>query len=155
MIRMNNVKERNRFLKFAVVGAIGAVIDFGILNILKSFTPIDVIWASVISFTCAVVSNFIWNRFWTFPESRNIPLVPQLIQFSIVSVAGLAIRTPLFAWLNNFLTSLGKNHLPPTIFMPQVTPEFLGRNGALATVILVVMLWNFFVNRFWTYKKIQ
>ena len=30
---MNNTKERNRFLKFAVVGAIGAVIDFGILNL--------------------------------------------------------------------------------------------------------------------------
>jgi putative flippase GtrA len=152
---MNNVKERNRFLKFAVVGAIGAVIDFSILILLKTFTPMDVIWASVISFTSAVVSNFLWNRFWTFPESRKIPLVPQILQFSIVSVAGLAIRTPLFAWLNDFLTALGKADLPPTLFIPQITPEFLGRNVALASVILIVMLWNFFVNRFWTYKKIQ
>jgi putative flippase GtrA len=152
---MKNTKERNRFLKFAVVGAIGAVIDFGVLNILKTFTPISVIWASVISFTAAVVSNFIWNRFWTFPESRDIPLLPQLLQFSIVSIAGLAIRTPLFAWLNDFLTALGKTYLPPVLVMPQITPEFLGRNMALASVILVVMLWNFFVNRFWTYKKIQ
>ena len=152
---MNNTKERNRFLKFAVVGAIGAVIDFGILNLIKSFTPIDVIWASVISFTCAVASNFLWNRFWTFPESRFLPLIPQLGQFSIVSIAGLAIRTPLFAWLNTFLSDLGKTFLPPTLFLPQITPDFLGRNGALASVILIVMLWNFFVNRYWTYKKIQ
>lgn len=152
---IKNEKERNRFLKFAVVGAIGAVIDFGILNLLKIFTPIDVVWASVISFTAAVVSNFFWNRFWTFPESKDLPLIPQLVQFSIVSIAGLLIRTPLFAWLNDFLTQMGKNMLPPYMVLPQITPEFLGRNVALATVILIVMLWNFFVNRFWTFKDIK
>jgi putative flippase GtrA len=152
---INNVKERNRFLKFAVVGSIGAVIDFGVLNLLKIFTPINVVWASVISFTAAVISNFLWNRYWTYPESREKRLIPQLTQFVIVSVAGLAIRTPLFAWLNDFLTQLGKSILPPHLLFEQVTPEFLGRNIALATVILIVMLWNFFVNRIWTYKDIK
>ena len=152
---MISSKERNRFLKFAVVGAIGAVIDFGVLNLVKSLTPIDVIYASMISFTMAVISNFIWNRYWTFPESRNLPLVPQLVQFSIVSIAGLIIRTPLFAWLNDFLTALGKTYIQTSLFIQQLTPEVLGRNVALASVILIVMLWNFFVNRFWTYKKIK
>jgi putative flippase GtrA len=152
---MNNKQERIRFYKFAVVGTIGAIIDFGVLNLLKFFTPIDVIYASIISFTCAVISNFLWNRFWTFPESQNLPLVPQLIQFSLVSIAGLLIRTPLFAWLNEFLTALAQSHIQSFFLIPQLTPEVIGRNVALATVILIVMLWNFFVNRFWTYKKIK
>lgn len=152
---IHNEKERNRFLKFAVVGAIGAIIDFGVLNLVKTLTPIDVVWASVISFTAAVISNFIWNRFWTFPESRDIPFVPQLVQFTIVSVAGLLIRTPLFAWLNDFLMTTVSVYLPDHLLIDQLTPEFLSRNGALATVILIVMLWNFFVNRFWTFKDIK
>lgn len=152
---INNKQEQVRFLKFAVVGAIGAVIDFGVLNLLKFFTPIHVIIASVISFTLAVISNFLWNRFWTFPESVDLPLVPQLIQFSIVSIAGLLIRTPLFAWFNDVFTSMAKTYVQTSLFIPQLTPEVIGRNVALATVILIVMLWNFFVNRFWTYKKIK
>ncbi|MCE1254465.1 MAG: GtrA family protein [Anaerolineae bacterium] len=152
---IHNSKERNRFLKFAVVGSIGAVIDFGVLNLLKIFTPMNVIWASVFSFTAAVVSNFFWNRYWTFPESKDLPLVPQLVQFSVVSIAGLLIRTPLFAWLNDFYMSLAVVYLPPHLFLDQFTPDFLSRNGALATVILIIMLWNFFVNRFWTFKDIK
>jgi putative flippase GtrA len=150
---MVNVKERNRFLKFAVVGSIGAVIDFGILNLLKA--PIGLVTASIISFSCAVISNFIWNRYWTYPESREKRLLPQLVQFGIVSIAGLIIRTPLLAWLNEVFTQIAKNILPPHIILEQITPDFLATNIALATVILIIMLWNFFVNRFWTYKDVD
>ena len=152
---MNNVKERNRFLKFAVVGAIGAVIDFGVMNLLTHFLGMELQWASIVSFVAAVASNFLWNRFWTFPESKNLPLVPQLLQFSVVSIVGLIIRTPMLVWINNLLLQIGKPILPPYLYLELFTPEFFAKNIALATVILIVMLWNFFVNRFWTYKKIQ
>jgi putative flippase GtrA len=152
---MNNSKERTRFMKFAVVGAIGAAIDFGVMNLLTTFTPLNLQLASTISFITAVISNFLWNRFWTFPESRDLSIVPQLVQFSIVSIIGWAFRYLTINWLADTLTNLGIALLPPIIILPQITPQFLGKNAALAVLILVVMLWNFFVNRFWTYKKIK
>jgi putative flippase GtrA len=152
-----NTKERNRFLKFAVVGAIGALIDFGVMNLLTALTPMNLQWASTISFITAVISNFLWNRFWTFPESRQFSILPQLIQFSIVSVIGWAFRFMTINWFTDVFTSLVKPFIPANIILPfvTITPLFLGKNAALAILILIVMLWNFFVNRFWTYKKIQ
>src|SRR5258708_4148907 len=72
-------KEVERFLKFAVVGTIGAVLDFGILYILQAtilppHTTLNVVIATTISFLTAVCSNFIWNRYWTYPDSRSRPI---------------------------------------------------------------------------------
>ncbi|TLN28553.1 GtrA family protein, partial [bacterium] len=89
---LTNQKERSRFLKFAMVGIFGAVVDFGIFNLLSAGFAIPALWASVTSFIAAVISNFIWNRYWTYPDSRSKPISHQLTQFILVSLIGLAIR---------------------------------------------------------------
>ncbi|MBI3162305.1 MAG: GtrA family protein, partial [Chloroflexi bacterium] len=81
---LTNRKEQKRFVKFALVGAFGAVIDFGVMNLLSHFTPMSLVFAGTISFLCAVISNFIWNRFWTYPESRSRTLLSQLGMFFLV-----------------------------------------------------------------------
>jgi putative flippase GtrA len=43
-------------------------------------------------------------------------------------------------------------HFPPFSLLDA---RFLGNNLALAVGVLVVMFWNFFVNRFWTYGDIE
>lgn len=146
-----NPKERTRFLKFATVGALGAVIDFGIFNLLISLDITTSVIASVISFIAAVISNFFGNRFWTYPDSRTKSIRRQGLQFVLVSVIGLIIRTPLFAWLEKILISLGEQYLPAGT----LSPVFVGHNVALGTAIIVVMLWNFFANRLWTYSDIK
>jgi len=156
-MNMTNVitdpRERTRFLKFAVVGTIGAVVDFGTFNLLSGVVGIQHVWASVFSFTAAIISNFAWNRYWTYPDSRSKPLMRQVTEFFAVNLIGLGIRTPLFAGLSGPLESLFSEAslFPISIF----TPELLGHNGALAFAVLVVMLWNFFVNRYWTYNDID
>lgn len=147
----SNSKERTRFIRFAIVGIIGAVLDFGIFNLLLSLTATKSIQASAISFIVAVCSNFILNRYWTYPDARAKSFLRQFIQFSIVSLFGLGIRVGLFAVLENFLINLSAQ-LNPFAF---VTPQFLGHNLTLAFAILVVMLWNFFANRFWTYNEVN
>ncbi len=150
MTVLNNAKERTRFFRFAVVGITGSVIDFGIFNLLSSLIGIPAVLASVISFSVAVVNNFILNRVWTFPDSRNNPLIKQLIQFSIVSVIGLGIRTPLFAGMEKILIPLAQKWIPNIL-----TPTIVGHNLALAIAILVVMVWNFVVNRYWTFRDVS
>ena len=148
---IRNPKERTRFLRFAVVGTIGAVVDFGTFNLLINFLNVPPIWANVISFATAVTSNFILNRYWTYPDSRTKKIHKQLAEFFVVNVVGLGIRTPIFAVLykpiETFFTSL---HLS----LP-IEPEFLGQNLALAFAVVVVMFWNFYVNRYWTYADVK
>lgn len=148
-----NRRERERFYRFAVVGVIGAVVDFGVFNLLTAFTRLPAVWASVISFAAAVISNFTWNRLWIYPDSRSKRMSQQIIQFTIISVVGLAIRTPLFVRLEGPLQNFFEFLHIPVLYL--FTPRFLGHNLALAISVLVVMLWNFFVNRYWTYSDVQ
>ncbi|MGW8249346.1 MAG: GtrA family protein [Anaerolineales bacterium] len=148
-----NTKERGRFFRFAVVGVIGAVIDFGVFNLLTSAFRFPAVLASVISFLAAVSSNFTWNRYWTYPDSRSKHVSRQLIQFTIISLIGLAIRTPLFVLLERLFSRwfLALN-LPAKGFL---NSTLLAHNLALAVAVVVVMFWNFFINRYWTYSDVS
>jgi putative flippase GtrA len=87
-----------------------------------------------------VVSNFVWNRLWTFPESRERRLLPQLVQFSLVSLGGYAINQVIFLGLDSLYF-----HVWGT----------LGYNISKAIAIVVVLFWNFGMNRVWTYRGID
>jgi putative flippase GtrA len=148
---LTNPRERTRFLRFALVGIIGAVVDFGVANLLVYAFSAPLVLAGTISFIAAILSNFIWNRYWTYPDSRSKHIARQLIQFSVVSVMGLAIRIPILRWLEPPLYRLLYN---PPFSLPVLTPDLLAKNITLAIAVLIVMFWNFFINRYWTYNDV-
>ncbi len=148
---ITNPQERTRFLKFMAVGAFGALVDFGIANLLAHFLNMPLVYAGSISFTCAVISNFIWNRYWTYPDSRSRQVHHQLAMFFLVNLVGIAIRIPILKFGEPPLLTLFQN----LNLSSAVTPEFLARNLTLAIAVGIVMLWNFFVNRYWTYNDIS
>lgn len=133
--------EMWRFIKFAIVGASGTVVDFSVLNLMHLVFGASLFLSNTISFSVAVVNNFIWNRLWTFPESRQRPFGKQLLQFGAVNVVGLAINQAVFLSLNHY------------VFEPWLGQ--LGYNLAKACAIVLVLFWNFGVNRIWTYKGIH
>jgi putative flippase GtrA len=153
-----NPKEFDRFVKFAIVGIVGAAVDFTVLNIMKvifenlglgvgwgpAVDPhsVQLVVANAISFSMAVLSNFTWNRLWTFPESRQRPLASQLGQFAVVNVLGLGINTVLLLVMDQY------------VFQHFVSTR-LSYNLAKALAICVVLFWNFGVNRIWTYRGIK
>lgn len=141
-------RELTRFLRFSVVGVIGAVVDFGTFNLLNACLGVWSVLASAMSFGAAVTSNFLWNRYWTYPDSRAKPVAQQALQFALVNVVGLAIRTPVFALSEHHLIRLAAS-LPANVGLG---PTLLGRNLALALAVIVVLFWNFAINRLWTYS---
>jgi putative flippase GtrA len=167
--------EAKRFIKFMVVGAIGFVVDFGLFNLLigpfnsllmpgeplyVSLTNLGLnpelvvklgpTFAGIISFIAAVISNFLWNRYWTYPDSRSKSKRRQFVMFLMVSVVGILIRIPIITFLHQPFTSLFA-HMP--ILEPYA--ERLGSNAALAVSVVIVLFWNFFANRYWTYSDIE
>jgi putative flippase GtrA len=154
-------REITRFLKFLVVGAIGAVVDFGTFNLLANILGVWSVLASMLSFTAAVISNFLWNRYWTYPDSRSKNVGSQAVQFGIVSVIGLAIRTPLFALSEPLFIRLARDWLASLVenvstgIFELLSPIVLGRNLALALAVIVVLFWNFGINRVWTYSDVE
>lgn len=153
MSMISNSKERSRFMRFAVVGVIGFLVDFGTFNLLTGLFAVAAVIAQVISFIAAVASNFTWNRLWTYPDSRSKKIPRQLVQFLMVSAIGLAIRTPIFVLVERPMANLARS-LVANFRLPESTAQFLAYNAALAVAVLVVMMWNFFVNRYWTYNDV-
>ena len=135
-----NRTEVIRFLKFSVVGTIGAVIDFGLLNLGIQAFGLAKWLANTFSFSTAVISNFIWNRLWTYPESQDHPIAPQLGQFFLVNVGGYLINQAIFLSLDRY------------VFFPWGT---WGYNLSKVIATAVVLFWNFGINRIWTYKDVK
>ena len=146
-----NKKEVKRFAKFMVVGAIGFIVDFGIFNLLAHVLNVPVPVAGVISFTFAVSQNFMWNRFWTYPESKAHPFLSQYLQFFVINATALLIRIPILSVLPHLFTTF----FSATLNLEPATAEFLGNNGAFALAVSIAMFWNFFINRFVTYRHIK
>jgi putative flippase GtrA len=148
--RQTHPKEFSRFIKFAIVGAVGAVIDFTLLNVSLHVIENSLGWnllpvingnlmlANTISVSAAIVSNFTWNRLWTFPESRSRKKRTQLPQFALVNFIGLIINNIIVVGADALLIS----HIG----------EPWSYNVAKAIAIIIVLFWNFGANRLWTYR---
>lgn len=166
-------KEVERFLKFAVVGFIGAVVDFGTVFFLQAtlFPPTNaagernitnVVIATSIAFIAAILSNFTWNRLWTYPDSRTRSMRKQLFLFTFISFVGWMGRT---IWIGTSFHWIGQTFMPvflPIIhlFRPLYIPSFaaqdkMGTLLAQLVGVIVVMFWNFFANRLWTYNDVK
>lgn len=143
-------KENKRFLKFAVVGISGTVVDFGIFNLLSSLLGFTTLPSSVVSFIVAVFNNFYWNRQWTYPESKDRPFSEQFSKFGIVSATGLIIRTFIFSAIEEPFIQISQGFT----LGAGISPEIIGHNLALASVTIIVLFWNYFANKLWTYKGI-
>ncbi len=133
--------ELRRFIKFATVGTVGALVDFMVLTVLVlGFHVTDYI-ANLFSVSAAIISNFTWNRLWTFPESRSHTLHKHFVQFALVNLVGLAINEFVFILVDH------------NIFEPLI--GHLGFIPSKGVAIGIVLFWNFGVNRVWTYRHIK
>ena len=132
-------REITRFLKFAAVGLLGAIIDFSFLNLFHFVLGWPKFWANTGSFSLGVMSNFTWNRLWTFPESRERPISTQLPMFFAVYVVGYFINQAIFLSTDAYVYS----HL----FVPAISV-----NLAKATANIIGLFWNFGANRVSTYR---
>jgi putative flippase GtrA len=144
-------RERVRFIKFAVVGASGSLVDIGVMNVLTQVFHWPLVLAGSVSFICAVTNNFFGNRYWTYPDSRSRHVAQQLGMFFIVNAVGIGIRIPILHFLE---PPLAKFFESMTRLSTQVA-DALAKNVTLLIAIGVVMLWNYFINRYWTYNDID
>jgi putative flippase GtrA len=160
-------KELERFLRFAVVGISGAVIDLGLLYILQAtilppHNELYVVLASGIAFFTAVISNFTWTRLWVYPDSRSRSMRRQLVMFTFVSVVGGAAR---LIWMALMAFPIGHLVMPLALpFIQILRPNYAptafaeGKLGSLVAQLIamvIIMLWNFFANRYWTYNDVD
>ncbi len=137
-----NKYEVKRFIKFTVTGFSGLVVDYTILNILAHLLDFPSWLAVAIAFCIAACNNFVWNRYWVYPESRKHTIWKHFPTFFVVNAVGLGINELILFLFLVPITTL-------------VHSDFLGLNLTKAIAAVIVMLWNFIVNRFVTFRDVQ
>ena len=136
-----------QFIKFGVVGVGNTAVDWIVYYILSgTILSGEKSAAKALSFLVAVANSYLWNTIWTFKKeyaeltasgkenAKNLIL----IKFFVVSLIGWGINWLTFRYfLSSFNpTVMGKHDIMPLVF-------------ASAAAII----WNFFANKMWTYKK--
>jgi dolichol-phosphate mannosyltransferase len=96
-----------QLLRFAVVGASGAVVNLGVYAIVAGPLGLDYRVAAIVGFAVAVVNNFALNRLWTFREAQGHTGF-QAARFVAVSLAGLVVNLLV---LHVLVDGLGTNEL--------------------------------------------
>jgi putative flippase GtrA len=119
-----------KFFKFGLVGVSGVVVDFGVTWLLKEQLRLNKYVANSAGFGCAVVSNYVLNRIWTF-HSSDPHVGLQFAKFAIVALIGLGMNNGIIFWLTE---RRGVTFYPAKL---------------MATG--VVMLWNFGANYLFTF----
>lgn len=152
-----------QFVKFGIVGVSSSIINFGLSNLFHYKLGWPLIPALTLAFFLSVLNGFFWNRRWTFKQSRGKPAHTQSLQFLAVNIIGWLLNTSIVVLIvahfkshgnglfgnpaefqriiTAMVTNTGKHEYGPLLF-----------NGALLIATSVVVFWNYFANRLWTFK---
>ena len=153
-----------QFVRFGIVGASSTLVNFVCFNLLDHKIGVPLLPSLTVAFLIAAVNGFSWNCLWTFKGGRTKAIHIQSLQFLLVNLIGWFLNTSIVVVIVAHLTTKDMNILGTAqqyrhVIVAVLTGEgshqygFWQLNGALAVATLVVMFWNFFANRFWTFRR--
>jgi putative flippase GtrA len=125
--------DLSRIIKFGLVGVTGLFIDFSVTYLLKEKALINKYIANATGFTCAVISNFFLNKYWTFNSAGNKFITNQFFLFTIISLTGLLINS--------------------TVIMILIRKMNMRFYLSKVVAIGIVFTWNFLMNNYITFYK--
>ena len=89
------IKDKQRFIKFAVVGFTGFIVNFLFLRLFRGMGFTEMLsW--LFSTEMAIISNYTLNNVWTFKESKIgglLKTVKKFGQFNVTSAGALIIQS--------------------------------------------------------------
>jgi putative flippase GtrA len=125
-----------QFIKFGIVGLSGTLVNFAVYHGLLHFA-LDNRLAYAAGFILGGVNNYWWNRQWTFRSKGHAG--KELVQFISVSAVALLI-SEIVLWFS-------------LLQLPHTVP--LRNSVAWLFATVVGMGWNFFVNKYWTFRHVH
>jgi dolichol-phosphate mannosyltransferase len=122
-----------RFIRFAVVGTSGVLVNYAVLYALVEFAGLNQLIAVALANETAILSNFVWNNIWTFSDAgRETPVWVRAARYNIFGLGGLLLSVAVLGLLTY---GLGLNYLVANAF-----------------AIGAAMTWNYLSNARWTFS---
>lgn len=132
-IRIDNPGLIPVFLRFAVAGAIGTLLQYLVLIVLVQLLNAEPVPASALGYALSALVNYWLNHRYTFRSRKRHRDV--FGKFLLVSLSGLGLNT-LLMWIG--ITFMGLHYLLSQI---------------LTTAL--VLIWNFSVNALWSFAEAE
>lgn len=82
------------FVKFNIVGLSGVVVNEGLLILFVS-GGMYFLYASAIAIEASIVTNFLFNDYWTFRDRRHGHILVRALKFNGLMLVGLVINLVL------------------------------------------------------------
>ena len=122
-----------QLLRYAVVGGISFVVDYGSLWLLTEKAGLPYLWSAAIAFILGLICNYLLSTAWVFGESRIKNAWGEFLAFAIIGVVGLGL---------NELIMYG-------------CTDGLGFHYMLSKIVStgIVFFWNFRARRFLVFKS--
>lgn len=129
------VQSSHTFIKFAVVGASGVLVNLGAFTLLLNL-GLNKFIASPIAIELSIISNFLLNNYWTFRrrQTRDRTRIKGL-KFNLVSLVSLVV---------SYTTFIIASHL-----LPALSPQVHQALGIVPALFL-----NYFLNSYWTFRHV-
>lgn len=102
---MTQSESFRQLVKYILIGVLGLVVDFGIYTILTHL-GLNVEIANIISSSCGIINNFLWNSFTNFKVYDRF-LLRFLSYFLVGQLTTVFTTVALFIFVNQ----LGFNNL--------------------------------------------
>ena len=124
------------FIKFAIVGASGVIINLGLFTILLNIGANKYL-ASPIAIEVSIISNFILNNYWTFRRRTTREKIRvKGLKFNAVSLVALGISYGTFVLLS--------------LLLPRTAPQIHQLIGIVPATLV-----NYFLNSYWTFRQVE
>jgi putative flippase GtrA len=78
--------------KFGIVGALGAVVQFGVQNVMHYNVGLGPMTAVFIAYCAATCVTFAGNRYWAFKHRQGKGLMHEAVTFVVLNVIGIFIQ---------------------------------------------------------------
>ena len=101
--RLRNNKLFIQIFKFAFVGGIAFLIDYGVLIFSKEVLHFDVLISAALGFCISVIFNYIASVKWVFDVNEENSKSKNFIAFIVFSIIGLILTEIIMHFGSNIL----------------------------------------------------
>ena len=129
--RLKRLVAGSRFLRFALVGGVTALIYFSVLYVLVGLLNTDIVLSSSAAYILASMFNYCMHYVWTFESNQRHQLA--ISRYLVMCIVGF--------FINYTIMYLGSIYMEAFYLLVQ------------AFAVMCILLWNFVIGSIWVYKS--
>ncbi len=128
--------ENKRILKFGIIGLSGVGVNSGLLWLLATYSALPFYLCSFIAIETSIITNFLLNDIWTWSDRRRGHKLVRLLKYNLsTAFSSIFVNITVLLFLKEW------------VGMPYMLANLAG--------IGCGMLFNFYINHFWTYGDLK